>query len=83
MIDSVLDHASIQQFDHYGQIINSGVFEHYDHGGQGKNYIINIKPLPYNLSRIEVPVTVMYGTEDGLVPPTVCHLFSLDPTTIL
>nr|XP_034185020.1 lipase 3-like [Osmia lignaria] len=60
--------ASVMQLVHYGQLMNSGKFQRFDHG-----LITNlqtykqIQPPQYNLNNITVPVYILYSTNDALV----------------
>lgn len=63
---------------HYGQLINSGKFRYYDHG-----IIRNLKaygsafPPEYNLSKIKVPVALLWGDNDNIANPTVEYIFQI------
>ncbi|XP_062558762.1 lipase 1-like [Armigeres subalbatus] len=62
---------SAKQLDHLQQMLLSGRFRQFDYGtwDNQKRYDAD-SPPPYSLWRITVPVTLHYGTEDGLVPPS-------------
>ncbi|KXJ79233.1 hypothetical protein RP20_CCG001664 [Aedes albopictus] len=61
---------SAKQLEHFQQLLVTGRFRQYDYGewDNVKRYGVE-KPPPYSLWRITTPVTVHYGTADGIVPP--------------
>lgn len=54
--------------DHFVQIIDARRFQMYDYGPELNQKLYNASKTPpeYNLAAVEFPVTVMYGTIDGL-----------------
>ncbi|XP_066601284.1 lipase 3-like [Prorops nasuta] len=71
LLPTVLGHvpagASIKQFVHYAQLINTGQFRQYDHGII-KNLVVygHIQPPSYNLRSIKIPVSLHYSSNDWL-----------------
>ncbi|XP_001662687.2 lipase 1 [Aedes aegypti] len=61
---------SAKQLEHFHQLLVTGRFRHFDYGewDNVKYYGVE-RPPPYSLWRITTPVTVHYGTADGIVPP--------------
>ncbi|XP_043269208.1 uncharacterized protein [Venturia canescens] len=81
MLTSILAHvpagASVRQIIHYGQVVKSGKFQQYDHGWV-KNWrkYKSLRPPLYDLSRIKVPVSLHYASNDWLSDPRdVDHLY--------
>ncbi|XP_067000361.2 gastric triacylglycerol lipase-like isoform X2 [Anabrus simplex] len=70
----ILSHApagtSIKTFQHFGQNINSGEFMKYDYGEE-KNLIVYGSRIPpkYDVSKITVPVAIMYTQNDIVTDP--------------
>ncbi|XP_068082802.1 lipase member K isoform X2 [Anabrus simplex] len=64
--------ASIKSFQHFGQNINSGEFMKYDYGEE-KNLIMYGSRIPpkYDVSKITVPVAIMYAQNDIITDPRV------------
>lgn len=64
---------------HLVQIIDARRFQMYDYGPELNQKFYNASQTPpqYNLSAVKFPVTVMYGTIDGLTSATVRILFEL------
>ncbi|XP_067000567.2 lipase 1 isoform X3 [Anabrus simplex] len=62
--------ASIKSFQHFGQNINSGEFMKYDYGEE-KNLIMYGSRIPpkYDVSKITVPVAIMYAQNDIITDP--------------
>lgn len=57
--------ASAQQFIHYLQIINSGVFRKFDYGDDMNQAIYGShKPPKYRLDTVKAPVALLYGEND-------------------
>uniref|UniRef100_A0A336KHF7 Lipase n=1 Tax=Culicoides sonorensis TaxID=179676 RepID=A0A336KHF7_CULSO len=76
MTKNVVDNISVKQLGHFAQLVHNAKFAMYDHGtlGNYKNYKSN-HPPEYDLSKISVPITVIYGSKDGLVSSTDVELF--------
>lgn len=67
MLNNIIDNASAKQFQHYVQISQSKKFQQFDYGSAGnKKRYKSRTPPKYNLSRIEVPVTLMSAKYDSL-----------------
>ncbi|XP_068082718.1 gastric triacylglycerol lipase isoform X2 [Anabrus simplex] len=66
--------ASIKTFQHFGQNINSGEFRKYDYGEE-KNRIVygSLIPPKYDVSKITVPVAIMYAQNDIVTDPRIHH----------
>ncbi|EFN82798.1 lipase 3 [Harpegnathos saltator] len=59
--------AATKQFVHYAQLINSGKFRQFDYGFFGNLGIYNrIFPPKYDLSKIRVPISLHYSSNDWL-----------------
>lgn len=73
----VLDNGSTKQMKHLMQLSDSNRFQMYDYGPDLNEQVYNGSkaPLEYNISGIDVPVSVMYGTIDGLTVPKVSRFF--------
>lgn len=69
----ILDNVSVKQIKHILQQIESGHFQMYDDGPEmnSKRYDGKKTPPKYNLSAVEFPVMIMYGSSDGLAVPVV------------
>lgn len=72
MTKTVVDNVSIKQLAHFAQVAHNAKFARYDYGSteNHKHYKSNNAP-EYDLSKIEVPITAIYGTKDALVSPAV------------
>lgn len=65
----VANRSSLKQLQHFAQIVQSGQFHQYDHGAADNfRFYGQEKPPNYDLNKVTAPVTVFYGTVDGLVP---------------
>lgn len=61
---------------HLVQIIDAQMYQMYDYGSTTNQKYYNMsKPPKYDLSKILVPVSVMYGTIDGLTTATVIYIY--------
>ncbi|KAL5287226.1 hypothetical protein ACFFRR_008258 [Megaselia abdita] len=60
---------SRKQFQHFGQLINSGKFQKFDYKSKEENYrrYGRKSPPEYNLRNIRVPVNLYYGNKDFLM----------------
>lgn len=59
--------SSTMQFMHYGQLVESGSFRRYDHGGKGNIEKYNqTTPPDYVLSGITIPTSLFYSGNDWL-----------------
>uniref|UniRef100_A0A336MM78 Lipase n=1 Tax=Culicoides sonorensis TaxID=179676 RepID=A0A336MM78_CULSO len=78
------DMASTQQILQYFQMINSGKFWPLDFKNEKKNIYKYGVPTPtdYDLSQVKVPITVFYGTADGLVSPKDAEILKEKVSTI-
>lgn len=71
MIKYTSDNVAIKQFWHYIQLMFTDKFQLYDYQPNNqKFYGSNVVPM-YNLSNLNVPITIFYGTPDSLVNFTV------------
>lgn len=72
MTKKVVDNISMKQLTHFAQLVRDGRFAMYNYGTieNRKRYKSDNSP-EYNLTLIEVPITVIYGSKDALVSPTV------------
>ncbi|XP_068082721.1 lipase 3 [Anabrus simplex] len=62
--------ASIKTFQHFGQNINSGEFRKYDYGEENNLLVYGSRTPPqYDMSKITVPLAIMYGQNDIVVDP--------------
>ncbi|XP_065074236.1 lipase 1-like [Ochlerotatus camptorhynchus] len=62
--------ASIKQFTHFGQVIQSGLFRWYDYGREGNIRLYGSgKPPTYDLTLSSAPVLLYYGLNDWLIHP--------------
>lgn len=79
MTKTVVDNVSMKQLGHYAQLVQNAKFARYDYGtvDNRKHYKSN-NPPEYNLTKIEVPITVIYGSKDALVSLTVNYLITSD-----
>ncbi|XP_029052293.2 lipase 3-like [Osmia bicornis bicornis] len=60
--------ASVMQLVHYGQLINSGKFQQFNHGLLSNLWTYGqIHPPEYNLNNVNIPVHIHYSTNDALV----------------
>ncbi|XP_017786629.1 PREDICTED: lipase 1-like [Nicrophorus vespilloides] len=60
-----LEAASIKTISHYYQVINSDEFRHYDYGIRENIELYGtVRPPIYNLSKLTVPVYLIYGQND-------------------
>ena len=64
--------ASLKSILHYLQLMNSPRFSKYDYGPKEnyQKYKSGLPPL-YNLTNIDVPVALLYGSNDMLATPKV------------
>nr|XP_012138723.1 PREDICTED: lipase 3-like isoform X2 [Megachile rotundata] len=75
LLPTILKHTpagtSYKTVRHYAQEIMSGYFRQYDYGAQKNLEVYNCDVAPiYNLSKIETPVTLIYGENDWLATPS-------------
>jgi lysosomal acid lipase/cholesteryl ester hydrolase len=64
--------TSVQNVVHFGQLINSGLFQAYDYGSAKANrdkYGSDQAPI-YDVKKMEVPVSIYYGGNDWLASPS-------------
>uniref|UniRef100_A0A336M5V1 Lipase n=1 Tax=Culicoides sonorensis TaxID=179676 RepID=A0A336M5V1_CULSO len=68
----VIDNASYKQMNHLVQVLDAKQFQRYDYGPKMNRKLYNgsLKPPPFDLSLIQIPLTIMYGTIDGLTSAT-------------
>lgn len=59
--------ASARQFIHFSQLIKSGRFQSFDYGEDNKRKYGRITPPEYNISRINVPFALFYGSQDYIL----------------
>lgn len=72
MTKTVIDNVSMKQLGHFAQVVHGTKFAMYDYGStENHKRYKSINSPEYNLSKIEVPTTVIYGSKDALVNPTV------------
>ncbi|XP_055857317.1 lipase 3 [Episyrphus balteatus] len=59
---------SRKQFQHFGQLINSGKFQQFDYKSKQENYRRYKRKTPpeYNLRNVRVPLNLFYGNKDFL-----------------
>ncbi|KAJ8972574.1 hypothetical protein NQ314_000101 [Rhamnusium bicolor] len=71
LLSQIVDTAGVEVYSHYVQIFQSGKFQNYDHGKK-KNLEVYGQPHPpaYNLSKVEVPVSLYVGENDWLATKT-------------
>ncbi|XP_014207283.1 lipase 3-like [Copidosoma floridanum] len=88
LLPAILAHtpagSAVDQFVHYGQVINSGNFRKFDYG-MTMNWLKyrSIKPPQYNLNNVKVPVSLHYSINDWLSHPRdVEKLYTELPNTI-
>lgn len=66
-LNHLMDNASVKQFQHFIQIKESKKFQQFNYGIEGNLKRYKMKTPPeYNLSAIEVPVTLMSAKYDNL-----------------
>lgn len=67
------DLVSTQQVLQYFEMINTGKFSplNYDYEEKNKRKYGVSPPSEYDLSQVKVPITLFYGSTDGLVSPKV------------
>ncbi|XP_043269207.1 uncharacterized protein [Venturia canescens] len=74
MLPAILGHvpagSSVKQVVHYGQLIKAQKFQQYDHGwfGNWRKYK-RLTPPHYDLSKIKVPISLHYSSNDMFVNP--------------
>ncbi|XP_058456953.1 lipase 3-like [Malaya genurostris] len=62
--------ASIKQFIHFGQMVQSGHFRQFDYGSSNNSQIYqSFEPPDYNLTYVRAPVAIYYGSNDQLTHP--------------
>jgi len=64
--------TSVQNVVHFGQLINSGNFQAYDYGSAKANHAKygSDQPPVYQVQNMDLPVSVYYGGNDWLAPPS-------------
>ncbi|KAJ8952292.1 hypothetical protein NQ318_007460 [Aromia moschata] len=69
LLSKWFDTAAVNVWTHFLQIYRSRIFQHYDYGFT-RNMIIygQLKPPPYNISKISIPVALFVGKSDWLAP---------------
>ncbi|XP_043264592.1 lipase 3-like [Colletes gigas] len=75
LLPTILNHmpagTSIKTLVHYSQEISSGYFRQYDYGGKKNIEIYNsTEPPSYNLSKIAIPITLIYAQNDWMSSTT-------------
>lgn len=60
--------SSTRQFIHFSQLHTSGIFQQFDYGSI-RNMIVygSSTPPKYNLSLVDVPITIWYGETDSTI----------------
>lgn len=72
MTKTVIDNVSLKQLAHFAQVVHNAKFARFDYGSvENRKHYKSTNPPEYNLTRIEVPITVIYGSKDALVSLTV------------
>lgn len=62
--------ASVKQFTHYLQLINSGKFRQFDYGFvQNLLTYGSLSPPDYDLSKVSTPVYLHHGSNDWVIVP--------------
>jgi len=63
--------TSVQMVVHFGQLITSGNFQAFDYGSAKENqaHYGSDHPPQYDLTKMEVPISVYYGADDYLASP--------------
>lgn len=70
-----IDNFSVKQILHFYQINQSKKFQMYDYGLKNERIYGSTDPPSYNLSAIDTPIYIIYGTHDGTTAKKVCNLF--------
>jgi len=63
--------TSVRNVVHFGQLMTSGNFQAYDYGSAKENqaHYGSDQPTLYDLTKMEVPISVYYGSDDYLATP--------------
>ncbi|KAK1117491.1 hypothetical protein K0M31_016524 [Melipona bicolor] len=68
--------ASVKQFAHFGQVVQSSKFRKFDYGFVGNiEKYGKIQPPDYNLGNVTLPVYLHYGANDVIIDVQVCIAF--------
>jgi len=64
--------TSTNNVAHFGQMVNSGLMQMYDWGSKKKNkeHYNQDKPPVYDVTKMQTPVALFYGSNDWLADPT-------------
>lgn len=68
-----IDNFSEKQTKHFYQINQSKKFQMYDYGIENQRIYGSTNPPEYDLSAIDVPIYIMYGTHDGTTTKKVIY----------
>lgn len=70
IMETVPAGSSLKQFEHYGQVIQSGKFRQYDYGPAGnlERYSTTSSP-EYKVENIRAPIALYYSDNDWFVDP--------------
>lgn len=68
------DNISIKQLWHFIQLMFTDKFQQYDYAPNNQEFYGSDVIPEYNISNLNVPITIFYGTSDTLVNFTVSYL---------
>lgn len=68
LVHDCIDDIAVKQVAHYAQVVRDSRFAWYDYGVfENKIRYKSYKSPEYNLTKIQVPTSVFYGTNDAIV----------------
>ncbi|XP_022128798.2 lipase 3 [Pieris rapae] len=67
--------ASVKQFVHYGQLVESGEFRQYDYGIRNIEKYGSLAPPSYPVEKITTPIAILYSNGDWLASLTDILIF--------